>query len=133
VIDYTVDDFTLEGAQHDVVVDLVGNRKLRELRRACRPRGTLVLSGGGVSGTGRLVGSLRLLIWAQLYGSLRRVRVVVPQAVPDADALERVAELVAAHRVRPVIDRRFRLDDAADAIRYMETEHTSGKVVITTT
>ncbi|GAA4400663.1 hypothetical protein GCM10023168_09640 [Fodinibacter luteus] len=57
---------------------------------------------------------------------------VVPQAVPDAEALERVAELVAAQRVRPVIDRRFRLEDAAHAIRYMETEHTSGKVVVTT-
>jgi NADPH:quinone reductase-like Zn-dependent oxidoreductase len=132
VIDYTVDDFTLEGAQHDVVVDLVGNRNLRELRRACRPGGTLVLSGGGVSGTGRLIGPLRLLIWAQLYGAVRRWRVMVPQAVPDKEALERVAELVAAGQVTPVIDRRFRLQNAADAIRYMETEHTSGKVVLTT-
>ena len=132
VIDYTVGDFTLEGAQHDVVVDLVGNRNLRELRRACRPGGTLVLSGGGVSGTGRLIGPLRLLIWAQLYGAVRRWRVVVPQAVPDKEALERVADLVAAQQVTPVIDRRFRLENAADAIRYMETEHTSGKVVLTT-
>ena len=133
VIDYTVDDFTLEGAQHDVVVDLVGNRNLRELRRACRPGGALVLSGGGVPGTGRLIGPLRLLIWAQLYGAVRRVRVLVPQAVPDAEALERVAELVAAQQVTAVIDRRFRLEDAADAIRYMEVHHASGKVVITTT
>jgi NADPH:quinone reductase-like Zn-dependent oxidoreductase len=132
VIDYTVDDFTLEGAQHDVVVDLVGNRNLRELRRACRPGGTLVLSGGGVSGTGRLIGPLGLLIWAQLYGAVGRWRVRVPRAVPDGEALERVAELVAAQQVTPVIDRRFRLEKAADAIRYMETEHTSGKVVLTT-
>lgn len=133
VIDYTVEDFTLEGVQHDVVVDLVGNRGLRELRRAGRPEGTLVLSGGGNSGTGRVIGPLRLLIWAQLYGSLRGVRVVVPRAMPDAVALERVAELVVAQQVRPVIDRRFRLEDAAEAIRHMETEHTSGKVVVTTT
>ncbi len=132
VIDYTVEDFTLEGVQHDVVVDLVGNRGLRELRRASRPGGAIVLSGGGISGTARLIGPLRLLIWGQLYGSLPGIRVVVPQAVPDADALERVAQLVAAQQLRPVIDRRFRLEDAADAIRYMETEHTSGKVILTT-
>jgi NADPH:quinone reductase-like Zn-dependent oxidoreductase len=132
VIDYTVDDFTLGGGPYDVVVDLVGNRNLRALRRACRPGGALVLSGGGVSGTGRLVGPLRLLIWAQLYGSVRRVRMLVPQAVPDGDALERIVQLVAAQQVRPVIDRRFPLENAADAIRYMETEHTSGKVVLTT-
>jgi NADPH:quinone reductase-like Zn-dependent oxidoreductase len=132
VIDYTVEDFTLEGVQHDVVVDLVGNRGLRELRRASRPGGALVLSGGGISGTGRVIGPLRLLIWGQLYGSRRGIRVVVPQAVPDADALEGLAQLVAAQQLRPVIDRRFRLEDAADAIRYMETEHTSGKVILTT-
>ena len=133
VIDYTVEDFTLEGAQHDMVVDLVGNRGLRELRRASRPGGAIVLSGGGVSGRGRVVGPLRLLIWGQLYGRLRRVRVLVPQARPDAAVLERVADLVVAQRVRPVIDRRFSLEDAPEAIRYMETEHTSGKVVVTTT
>jgi NADPH:quinone reductase-like Zn-dependent oxidoreductase len=132
VFDYTAEDFTHTGIQHDVVVDLVGNRGLRDLRKVVRPGGALVLSGGGVSGTGRLVGPLRLLIWAQLYGSLRRVRVLVPQAVPDGDALERTVELVAAQQVRPVIDRRFRLENAADAIRYMETEHTRGKVVLTT-
>jgi NADPH:quinone reductase-like Zn-dependent oxidoreductase len=132
VIDYTVEDFTIEGAQHDVVVDLVGNRGLRELRRVGRPGGALVLSGGGVPGTGRLIGPLRLLIWAQLYESVRRVRLRVPKAVPDGDALERIAGLVAAQQVTPVIDRRFPLENAADAIRYMETEHTSGKVVLTT-
>lgn len=133
VIDYTAEDFTLDRVQHDVVVDLVGNRSLRELRRVGRPGGAIVLSGGGVSGTGRLVGPLRLLVWAQVYGSVRRIRVLVPRAVPDADALRRVAELVAARTVRPVIDRRFPLEDVAHAIRYMETEHTSGKVVVTTT
>ncbi len=133
VIDYTVEDFTLDSAQHDVVVDLVGNRSLRELRRASRPGGAVVLSGGGVSGSGRVIGPLRLLIWGQLYGNLRRVRVLAPQARPDAAVLERVAQMVAAQQVKPVIDRRFSLEDAPEAIRYMETEHTSGKVVVTTT
>lgn len=133
VVDYTRADFTLEGVQYDVVVDLVGNRSLRALRRASRPGGALVLSGGGVSGTGRVLGPLRLLTWGQLYGGLRGVRVLVPQARPDAAVLARVAELVAAQQVAPVIDRRFPLEYAADAIRYMENDHTSGKVVITTT
>lgn len=132
VVDYTTEDFTRSGIEHDVVVDLVGNHGLSDLRKAIRPGGALVLSGGGVSGAGKVIGPLRLLIWGQLYGRLRRVRVLVPQARPDAAALERVAELIAAQQVVPVIDRRFRLEDAADAIRYMENQHTSGKVVITT-
>lgn len=56
VIDYTTDDFTRDGSVYDVVVDLVGNRGLSDLRRAVRPGGALVLSGGGSAGQGRLVG-----------------------------------------------------------------------------
>lgn len=132
VIDYTSEDFARAGAQYDVLVDLVGNRALRELRRAVRPGGVLVLSGGGVSGTGRILGPLRLLIWGQVYGHLRGLRVHVPQAAPDPALLEQVSELVATRQLAPVIDRRFALQQAADAIRYMETEHTRGKVVVTT-
>ena len=50
VIDYTIEDFSRGAAHYDVVLDLVGNRTLTDLRRALTPTGTLVLSGGGVSG-----------------------------------------------------------------------------------
>ena len=46
--------------------------------------------------------------------------------------LGRIAELAASGQVVPVIDRRFRLEEAADAIRYLEVQHARGKVVITT-
>jgi NADPH:quinone reductase-like Zn-dependent oxidoreductase len=133
VIDYTADDFTRDGSVHDVVVDLVGNRGLSDLRRVVRPGGALVLSGGGSSGQGRLVGPLRLLVWGQVYGSIRGLRVLTPQAAPDAGLLARIADLASTGQVVPVVDRRFRLEDAADAIRYMEVQHARGKVVVTTT
>jgi NADPH:quinone reductase-like Zn-dependent oxidoreductase len=50
VIDYGREDFTKSGLQYDLVLDLVGNRSLRDLRRVLKPSGTIVLSGGGVSG-----------------------------------------------------------------------------------
>ncbi len=132
VIDYTADDFTRDGSVYDVVVDLVGNRSLSDLRRAVRPGGALVLSGGGSSGQGRLVGPLRLLVWGQVYGSIRGLRVLTPQAAPDAGLLARIADLTASAHIAPIIDRRFRLENAADAIRYLEVHHARGKVVITT-
>ena len=131
VIDYTRDDFT-QGGAYDVVLDLVGNRRLRELRGAVRPGGALVLSGGGVSGQGRIVGPIRLLVWAQLVGRFSGLRVLTPQAAPDAEVLARLARLVAAGQLTPVIDRSFGLEQTADAIRYVETQHASAKVVITT-
>lgn len=131
VIDYTVDDFTL-GGPYDVVVDLVGNRGLRDLRNVVRPGGALVLSGGGVPGQGRLVGPLRLLLWGGLYGRASGLRVFTPRAAPDSVLLERIAALASTREVTPVIDRHFPLQDAAEALRYVEVQHASGKVVITT-
>jgi NADPH:quinone reductase-like Zn-dependent oxidoreductase len=52
VVDYSREDFSKSGRQYDLVLDLVGNRSLRDLRRVLKPSGTIVLSGGGVSGRG---------------------------------------------------------------------------------
>jgi NADPH:quinone reductase-like Zn-dependent oxidoreductase len=131
VIDYTTHDFTRGGHRYDLVIDLVGNRRLRDLRRTVKPHGSLVLSGGGVSGEGRTVGPLGLLIRAQLYNRTRKLRILTPEAKPDTSILEHLVELVRDDRIAPVVDRHFPLDAAADAIRYMETEHTRGKVVVT--
>ncbi len=133
VVDHGTEDFTRCGIQYDVVVDLVGNRRLRDLRRAVRRGGALVLSGGGTSGQGRVVGPIGLLLWGQVYGGLRGRRILTPQAAPDAGLLARVADLVTNGQVVPVIDRRFRLEHTGEAIRYMEVMHARGKVVITTT
>jgi len=132
VIDYTTDS-VIGDDTYDVVVDLVGNLTLRELRSLLRPHGALVLSGGGVSGKGRTVGPMKLLIWAQLYARFSGLRLFVPQAAPHTEVLEQIAALLAAGKVTPVIDRRFDLEHAADAIDYLETEHARAKVLITVT
>jgi NADPH:quinone reductase-like Zn-dependent oxidoreductase len=133
VVDYTVTDFTRTGRAYDAVVDLVGNRRLRELRRSVRPGGRLVLSGGGTSGEGRIVGSLRLFLGATAAARFLPFEVVVPQAVPTTATLERIAGVIGSGQVKPVIDRTFTLEEAAAALRYIETEHARAKVVITLT
>ena len=77
-------DVTRTGHTYDAVVDLVGNRRLHDLRRSVRPGGSLVLSGGGTPGNGRLVGPLRLIIGSMAVARLQPFEVTVPQAVPDA-------------------------------------------------
>jgi NADPH:quinone reductase-like Zn-dependent oxidoreductase len=66
VVDDTREDFTRNGRRYGVVFDLVGNRSLTELRRTLTPTGTLLLSGGGVSTGGRLVGPFTLALKAQV-------------------------------------------------------------------
>lgn len=130
-IDYSTTDFTRNGHTYDAVVDLVGNRRLQDLRRSVRPGGRLVLSGGGTPGNGRFVGPLRLLIGAMAVARFQPFEVKVPQSVPDARLLAHIADLVVSGSLRPLIDRTFALEDASAALRYVETEHPRGKVVLT--
>ncbi len=131
VIDYNLDDFCATADRYDIVLDLVGNRSVRNLRRLLHPSGTLVLSGGGVSGEGRYVGPLALLIRAQLMAHVPGPRIVIPLAEPTSERLQELGTLVASGSLIPVIDRIFDFDDGANALRYLETEHARGKVLVT--
>ncbi len=131
VIDYATEDFCGRPDQYDMVLDLVGNRPVRALRRLLRPTGTLVLSGGGVPGTGRRIGPLALLARGQVLARRPGPRIVVSQARPTTGRLDEIAALVQSGALVPVIDRVFALDDGAEAVRYVETEHARGKVIIT--
>jgi NADPH:quinone reductase-like Zn-dependent oxidoreductase len=130
VVEYDRNDFCKAPQRYDIVLDLVGNRALRDLRRLVRRDGTLVLSGGGVPGAGRWLGPIGLLLRAQLLARLPGPRIITPRAVPTAAQLEELAELVRSGAVTPAIDRAFDLDEGAAAVRYMETTHPRGKVAL---
>jgi len=130
VIDYGREDFTKSGRQYDLVLDLVGNRSLRDLRRLLNRSGTIVLSGGGVSGQGRFLGPLSLLIRAQVMSRISRLRLVIPEAKPSTQNLAELAALLESGSVTPMVDKTFALENAAEAIRYLEVEHARAKVVI---
>jgi NADPH:quinone reductase-like Zn-dependent oxidoreductase len=131
VFDYTREDFTRAGRSFDVVLDLVGNRSLRDLRRVVAPQGRLVLSGGGNPGEGGYLGPVGLMAKAGLFGRILGLRVHIPRAAPDAERLTELAEMVARGKIYPVIDRVYPLADAVAAIRHLEVDHARGKIVVT--
>jgi NADPH:quinone reductase-like Zn-dependent oxidoreductase len=131
VIDYTREDFTRNGQRYDVVLDLVGNRSLADCRRALTPTGTLVLSGGGVSDGGSLIGPVGLLMRAQALSRFVRHRLVAPVATPSTENLATLRDLTESGKITPVIDRTYPLSEVPEAIRYLEVEHARAKVVIT--
>lgn len=131
VIDYTAEDFARTGEKYDVVLDLVGNRRLRDLRRVVAPRGTLVLSGGGNPGEGRVLGPVGLMAKGGLFGRLLGLRVKIPTAQPDGERLADLVAMVERKEIRVVIDRSYPLVDAAAAMRHLEVEHARGKIVVT--
>ena len=127
VIDYTREDFVQTGQRYDVMLDLVGTRSLSDCRRALTPRGTYVVVGvrdmGRWLGLGRQIRALSLSPFVS-----QRLRVFVVRH--NREDLAVLKELVEAGQVAPVIDRRFALSDAADALRYQGEGHTQGKIVI---
>lgn len=131
VIDYKKEDFTRNGKRYDSIFDLVGNRSLTDFRRALKPTGTLILSGGGNFNGGSLIGPLRLMIKARAQAPFVGNRQVVFMAAQSKENLATLKELAESEKLTPVIDRTFPLNEAAEAIRYLEVEHARAKVVIT--
>ena len=130
VIDYATCDFVDGGSTYDLVIDLVGNRSLRDLRGRVKPGGSLVLSGGGVPGAGRFVGPIGLLVRAQLSKRRPGPAMHTPTAHPRRESLEELADQVARGAITPVIEKVFGLDHAAAALRHLESEHARAKVVV---
>jgi len=127
VVDYTVADFSRLGRRYDVVLDAVGNRSLRDLRRAVKPDGALVVLGGG---TGSWFGPLLLMLRAKATSPFvhQKLRPLVAH-VSNAD-LNVLCSMYQLGQFVPVIDRTFSLSSAAEAVRYVEAGHTRGKVVV---
>jgi NADPH:quinone reductase-like Zn-dependent oxidoreductase len=133
VVDYRRDDFARAPERYDVVFDLVANRSLADLRRVLSPTGTLMLSGGGVSGSRpRVVGPMGLVIAGQLVARFVPQRVVVLNNVPPrTETLAALRELIESGQVAPVIDRTYKLAEVPAAVRYLQVEHARAKVAIT--
>jgi NADPH:quinone reductase-like Zn-dependent oxidoreductase len=130
VIDYTRDDFTRGVDKYDVVLDLVGNRDLSEIRRVLTPTGTYVLIGGGGPNDGRIIGPFAKALGAAAYSAMYDQRFSMMLASIEPRDLELLGGWIAAGRVRPVIDRRYTLREVPDALRYLETGHARGKVIV---
>ena len=130
VIDYTREDFTDGSSRWDVIVDCAGRRPLRHLRRALTPKGTLAIVGGDGGGdwTG---GFFRQMFRAPLTSLVTGQKLRPVTAKTNRDDLEVLTALVGEGKLKPVVGRTFALPETADAIRYLEQGHATGKIVIT--
>jgi NADPH:quinone reductase-like Zn-dependent oxidoreductase len=128
VVDYTAADFVKGGQRYDLILDLVGNRSLSDLRRALTTKGTLVIVGGE---GGRWLGPLTRLIRAFVVSRFVGQRMLPLIAKLRKDDLVSLKEMIEAGKVTPVVDRTYSLSEAPEAIGYVETGHARGKVVLT--
>lgn len=125
VIDYTKEDFTKNGKQYDLILDVIAHRSVFAYQRALEPNGTYFFVGGSVA----------ILFQSLLLGPLiRRItgkNIKLLSVQTDSKDLVYLTELIESGKVKLVIDKRYSLSETAEALRYLGEGHAKGKVVIT--
>jgi NADPH:quinone reductase-like Zn-dependent oxidoreductase len=129
VIDYTQEDFTKGEQRYDLLFDNVGNHSLSACRRVLNPKGILIMVGA--PNDVRVIDLLARLIGALVLSPFVSQKLITFIARSNEEDLTIVGELMATGKVTPVIDRRYRLSEIPEALRYLEEGHARGKVAIT--
>ena len=127
-IDYAVEDFTRGGARFDVIIDNVGNHGLSALRSALVPDGILVMVTGPKRNN--WLGPLGRMLAGKVTGPFVSQTQITVFAEGNPEDLAILRDMMAAGTLRPVIDRRFTLDQVSEAIGYLEQGRTRGKNVV---
>ena len=126
VVDYTKEDFSRAGRVYDMIFDTVGkagfSRSLKSLKRG-GPYVQIAPSGGLLS----LLGDIPRQWWISITGAAKVVGGLPRPAPGDLSFLK---GLIQAGELRTVIDRRYSLQEIAEAFRYAEAGHRKGHVII---
>jgi NADPH:quinone reductase-like Zn-dependent oxidoreductase len=122
VIDYRAEDFTKDEQTYDVVLDSVGKSSFSRCKRLLKPGGIYISSE-----LGPLAQNPFLALIAPLRGGKK---VMFPIPKHDQEMVGYFKELIESGEFKPVIDRRYPLDQIVEAYRYVETGQKIGIVVI---
>ena len=134
VIDYTKEDFTKSDQRYDVIFDNVCNHSFAERRHVLSPKGVCVLVGMGGAGVkgreamGRIAGNI---FTARALSSFTDQKFAQYRTKSSKQDLTQLADLIQTGKITPVIDRRYKLDEAPEALRYLNEGHARGKIIIT--
>lgn len=125
VIDFTREDFSKNGQSYDLILDMMAQHSFFDYKRALSSEGIFVMVGGDMS-----LASL-LLIMRPFIPKAGGKQMGLLLHKPDTTDLDFMIKLFEAEKVKPVIDKCFRLTEAVDAMRYFGAGLAKGKVVIT--
>src|SRR5437588_1309080 len=131
VIDYTKEDFTKSAQRYDVVLDNVPNHSLSECRRILNPTGKYVMIGGGGPNDNRWIGPFGRLIQTLVMAPFVSQKMGMMMAELKKSDLAILGDMMQSGKLKPVIDRTYKLSELPAAIAYLEEGHARGKVVIT--
>ena len=124
VIDYTREDFTRTGRTYDVILDLAAHRSAFAFKGSLMPGGRYLYVGGSVATL------LQVLLIGPLIGRGQGKKIRLLAVRLGAQHLAPIVELCQAGKITTVIDRRYRLSEVPEALRYLGEGHAKGKVVV---
>ncbi len=130
VIDYTKEDFAKSAEHYDVILDNVPNHSLSECRGVLTPNGKYVMIGGGGPNDNRWVGPFGRIIHALVLSPFISQQMGMMMADTSQKDLTILADMMQSGKIKPVIDRTYKLSEVPAAIAYLEEGHARGKVVI---
>lgn len=125
VIDYKTEDFTQSSIKYDVIIDLVGNRSVREIRKALAPNGHCVVVG--YSSFKNMFG---FMTSGSFLSATSNKKTSVIDAITTTEDLNYLADLVANGNIKPVIEKVFPFEGTPDAFRHLSTRRARGKIVV---
>ena len=121
VIDYTKEDFTQSGETYDLIFDILGKSSFSGCKSSLKQNGRYLLASFKMK-------QLFQMLWTSMIGSKR---VICALAIDKQEDLIFIKELIEAGKIKSIIDRRYPLEQTAEAHRYVEGGHKKGNVVIT--
>jgi NADPH:quinone reductase-like Zn-dependent oxidoreductase len=121
VIDYTKEDFTQNGETYDLIFDILGKSSFSRCKGSLSPNGRYLLASFKMK-------QLFQMLWTSIFSKKKVICALSPQKTEDLIFLK---ELIEVGKIKSVIDRRYPLEQAAEAHRYVEEGHKKGHVVIT--
>ena len=129
VVDYTHEDVTKGAQRYDLIIDTVGTHSLLDYRRVMTPNGIYVMVGS--TDPGKWFGWLVAPLEGAILSKFVKQKFNLILADLNKEDLAVLGTLMQSGKVTPVIDRQYKLSEAAEALRYVEKGHARGKVVLT--
>jgi len=121
VIDYTKEDFTKSGETYDVIFDVVGKSSFSRSERSLKQKGIYLSANPGVS----------QMLRGPRTSKIGSKKAILGGASHKTEDLIFLKDLIEVGKIKSVIDRRYPLEQIAEAHRYVEKGHKKGNVVIT--
>jgi NADPH:quinone reductase-like Zn-dependent oxidoreductase len=125
VIDYTKEDFTKNGKQYDLILDVIANRSVFAYQRALKPNGSYFMAGGSVATL------FQMFLLGPLIRRITSKSIKLLLVQTDSKDLVYITELIKSGKIKLVIDKHYSLSETAEALRYLGEGHAKGKIVVT--